>query len=181
MYHDTIGINFKSTIENNVHFDYIFLISKNIKDKFSPIIYSELLQKFSEVGFNTKYLKFNDIEEDKIVYCTYNYMNFNLFFSAYNRILKQSKFNIKFEYGNIYNGIFHPNNMNFFAGVYFVEQPTIFILGDYSEIVIDGRKHLRFMETYQIRDKDGDIIAEETTNANTDQKPILLDIKKSIN
>ena len=169
MYHDTISINFKSTIENKLSFDYTFLISKNIKDKFSPIIYGELLQKFSEIGFNIKYLKFNDIEEDKTVYCTYNYQpNFNIFFSAYNKILKYHKFNIKFEYGNIYNGNFYPNNMNFFAVVYFVEQPTLFILGDYSEVVINERKHLRFREIYQIRNKDGHLIAEEYTDVDKD-------------
>ena len=173
MYHDTIRIKFsnyqKSSINSSINYEYEFMISKiKYGDKFSPIKYGDLLQKFKNIGFDTKYLKFYDIEDnDTIVYCTYNYQsNFEIFFLAYNKIFKNIQFNIIFEYGNIIahypnddNGTFYRNNMNYFAGISFT--PTNLPFG---EIIIDGMKHIKNKETYQIIDKDRKTIACETTD-----------------
>ena len=166
MYHDTVHIKFKST-NYGLLFEYSFLISKNLYDKFSPIKYGELLKKFEEIGFNLKYLKFYDIDDDDtIVYCTYNYQpNFNVFFIAYNKLLKTKKFNIDFEYGVMLNGKFVPNNMNHFASIHFIDSD--FIPGAFFEEVIAGRFHKKVSEFYQVINKEGEIIAAETTNADT--------------
>jgi hypothetical protein len=162
MYHDTMHINFKSQGGLLLKFDYSFLISKNISDKFSPIKYNELLQKFVDIGFDLKYLKFNDIDDDAIVYCTYNYQpNFNIFFTAYKKTIYHQKFNITLEYGVMLNGKFYPNNMNFFARIWFVESN---IPGNYLETIVKGKTHEKRMEFYQIIDKNGNIIATETTS-----------------
>lgn len=163
MYHDVIHINFKNQIFNDIIFDYNFMISKNYYDKFSSITYGELLQKFTDIGFNLKYLKFNDIPDDNtIVYCTYNYQpNFNIFFTAYKKLIQNKKFSIIFEYGVMLNGIFHANNMNFFAAVWFVESNTP---GNYLETVINGKIHEKKIEFYQIIDKEGNIISAENTS-----------------
>ena len=162
MYHDTIHINFSRYDYSDINFNYNFLISKNLKDNFSPINYGELLKKFNEIGFNLKYLKFNDIEEEETVYCTYNYQsNFNIFFSAYKKLFQDRNFNIVFEYGVVINGKFYPNNMNTFASIYFIGDNIK--LGDHIETVITGKTHKKTIELYQIVDKDGNIIASETT------------------
>ena len=176
MYHDTIHINFKSlNLQKTINFDYSFMISKNQYDKFSPIKYGDLLRKFTDIGFDTKYLKFNDIQDDDtIVYCTYNYQsNFEIFFLAYNKILKNNIFYLTFEYGNIIchpgevSGVFYRNNMNFFAGISFLPNDTKKNL-PYEIVVINGMKHSKGMETYQIIDKDIKTIACETTDASKD-------------
>lgn len=172
MYHDTIKINFRNWRFGNVAFDYNFLISKNLKDKFSSTPYNSLLSKFIEIGFNIKYLKFNDIEETDIVYCSYNYQsNFDVFFKAYNKILRNERINITFEYGVVINGKFYANNMNTFAGVYFIEyHPNDFSSSSsiiYSETIIKGKLHKKEMEFYQIVDNVGNPIAAENT---TDKK-----------
>jgi len=161
MYHDTIHINLKNQVtSNDIAFDYSFLISKTLSNKFSSIAYGELLQKFTDIGFNLKYLKFNDIyEDDTIVYCTYNYQpNFDIFFSAYKKNIQYKKFNITFEYGVMINGKFCANNMNFFAGIWFIESN---IPGNYLEEVIKGKTHEKKMEFYQITDKEGTAIAAQ--------------------
>jgi len=162
MYHDTIHINFRyNQNDRDIAFDYNFMISKNSQDKFSPIKYGELLQKFDEIGFNLKYLKFYDIyDNDTIVYCTYNYQpNFNIFFPAYRKLMQNKNFNIAFEYGVIIGGKFYPNNMNTYAGVWFS------VANDgYKEDVIRGKSHYKATENYQLIDKDGKIIHTETTS-----------------
>lgn len=176
MYHDTIHINFnnyqKSSINSSINFDYNFMISKiKYGDKFSSIKYGDLLQKFIDIGFDTKYLKFYDIQDDNtIVYCTYNYQpNFEIFFLAYNKLLKNQKFYLTFEYGNIIcfsgetSGTFYRNNMNYFAGISFT--PTDLPLG---VIIIDGMTHIKTRETYQIIDKDRNLIAIENTDSSKD-------------
>lgn len=163
MYHDTIHINFK--YRGDISFDYNFLISKNLQDKFAPIKYGELLQKFEEIEFDIKYLKFNDIYDDEtIVYCTYNYQpNFNIFFLAYKKLIKNKNFDICFEYGVILNGIFYPNNMNFFSGILFIDKQKK--LGDFCfEEVIKGKSHQKTHELYQLIDKDGKIIHRENAS-----------------
>ena len=170
MYHDTIHINFKNYLFSDISFDYSFLISKSLKDKFSPINYGELLSKFNEIGFNIKYLKFNDIEEDETVYCTYNYQpNFNIFFSAYKKLLQNKPFNTNFEYGVIIDGKFIPNNMNSFARVNFIDT-SIDGIFKHSEIsdVIKNKRYAKILEFYQIVDKDGYVIANETTDIEKD-------------
>jgi hypothetical protein len=163
MYHDTIYINFTRFNYNDINFDYSFLISKSLKDKFSPINYGELLSKFNDIGFNVKYLKFNDIKEEETVYCTYNYQpNFNIFFSAYKKLFQNRNFNITFEYGVVINGKFYPNNMNTFASIYF--QGENIKLGDHTETIIIGKTHKKLTELYQIVDKDANIIATEITD-----------------
>jgi len=161
MYHDTIRINFSG--RNTISFNYNFFISKNQYDKFSPIKYGVLLSKFTKIGFDTKYLKFNDIQDDNtIVYCTYNYQsNFEIFFLAYNKLIKDYKFNITFEYGNIINGKFYPNNINFFSTIWFVEKENI--SGNYMECIIKGKYHQKALEQYQIIDKNTQIISMLTT------------------
>jgi hypothetical protein len=173
MYHDTIHINFKSSYQpKEIDFDYSFLISKKSKDKFSPIKYNELLKKFTDLEFDLKYLKFYDIDEDAIVFCTYNYQpNFEIFFTAYNRIIRQRFFDITFEYGNIINGKFFPNNMNFFAGIHFVERTDEYgkpSAALYMKEVINGRYHIKKNELYQIVDKNGNLIYCEVATANND-------------
>lgn len=166
MYHDTIKINFKSNSSSyGISFDYNFLISKIPQNKFSSINYGELLYKFNEIGFNLKYLKFNDLDESDTVYCTYNYQpNFNIFFVAYKKVIENTKFSITFEYGVIINDKFYNNNMNFFSGVWFTDNNIR--LGDFNETIINGKTHTRTMEIYQIVDKDGNPIATETTDLN---------------
>lgn len=160
MYHDIIHINFNYHNWRDITFDYSFLISKYSKDKFSSINYGELLQKFEEIEFNIKYLKFNDIDLENDVYCSYNYQsNFNVFFSAYKKIIQNKDFDINFEYGNIVNGIFIPNNMNFFAGVYFA-----FNKNDNFEFVIGRKKYLKTKEIYQLIDIEGNTIHKEITD-----------------
>lgn len=173
MYHDTIHINFKYS--GGVNFDYSFLISKIPQDKFSPIKYTELLKNFYDIGFDLKYLKFYDIDdEDYIVYCTYNYQpNFNIFFSAYKKIIEPKEFCITFEYGNIILGKFIPNNMNYFAGIYLVPHSSkiknnAFVSELYKENVIRNKYHYKTLEYYQIIDKDGIIISNETTDSTKD-------------
>ena len=168
MYHDTIHICFKNSDFKDISFEYNFFISKELKDKFSPINYGELLQKFDEIGFNLKYLKFYDLTDKDTVYCTYNWQpNFNIFFSAYKKILQNKDFNIFFEYGVIIDGKFYPNNMNYFAGIWFFEEKHV-KLGGFSEIIIKGKRHQKTLELYQIVDKNGNLIAEENTNAEKD-------------
>lgn len=173
MYHDTIQINFRSVPTKYVHdidFDYFFLISKTPQNNFSTINYSELLIKFSEIGFDIKYIKFNDIEEDETVYCSYNYQsNFNVFFSAYNKILKNKKFNLSFEYGNIIEGTFLRNNMNFFSGIYF--RNTDLIMGEYIyDNIISGKMFFKSSEFYQIIDISGIVISLAVASAEHDFK-----------
>lgn len=171
MYHDTIHINFKYYSHVDINFDYSFFISKYNEDdtlfikynRFSTIKYGELLHKFYSIGLDLKYLKFNDISEDEIVYCSYNYQpKFEIFFSSYLKLISNKDFHISFEYGNIIYGKFYPNNMNFFAGVHFTNH-TIDKTG-IKETVIAGKLHKRSTELYQIIDKDGNVIACETTN-----------------
>ena len=170
MYHDVIHINFRYNQNNrDIAFDYSFLISKNIQVKFSPIAYGELLQKFEEIGFNLKYLKFYDIyDNDTIVYCTYNYqINFNIFFSAYKKLMQNKNFNISFEYGIIIGGKFYPNNMNYFASIHFISEnkwgraKSLLDLGADTESIIQGKKHYKVGEFYQLVDKEGNIIHKE--------------------
>jgi hypothetical protein len=153
MYHDVIKIEF--TYYGEISFTYIFLISKKkYNDNFGHIAYGELMQKFEQIGFDLKYLKFNDISDtDSIVYCSYNYQeNFNIFFKAYKKIITETKFNITFEYGNIVNGVFIQNNMNYFAGVVFTQQKGA------NEEIIKGKSLFKQIEYYQIADKNGHTI-----------------------
>jgi len=168
MYHDTIHINFKyQPFWNDIPFDYSFLISKIKQDKFAPITYSELLNKFKEIGFDLKYLKFYDINDDStIVYCTYNYQpNFQVFFSAYKKLIQNKNFNISFEYGIIINGKFYPNNMSYFAGIWFVpiEKKLDDLNHPFEEIIIE-KTFLKKLELYQIVDKEGYVIHVEVAN-----------------
>lgn len=172
MYHDTIHIRFKYDNWKDVSFSYSFFISKNLSSNTEPIKYGDLLQEYKELGFNIKYLKFNDIGENSIVYCSYNHQpNINVFFLAYRKLIRNKDFDINFEYGNIINNIFIPNNMNFFAGIYFLSanKPNVFKSSlthiDYLENVIEGKKHLKIEERYQLIDIDGNIIHKEITNA----------------
>jgi len=171
MYHDTIKINFISHNWKEISFNYDFLISKNTKEHFSIINYGELLSKFKKIGFDIKYLKFNDIEETENVYCTYNYQpNFNIFFLAYDKILKNKHFNITFAYGVIINGKFLPNNMNTFAKISFADASTLTNSHGsplYKEEVIKSRTFAKTQEFYQIVDKEGNIIGNESTYADT--------------
>ena len=164
MYHDTIHINFRNFgVFTALNFDYSFLISKNCKDKFAPIVYGELMQKFEQIGFDLKYLRFNDLDDDDIVYCTYNYQpNFNIFFTAYKKLIAETNFYITFEYGNIINGVFKQNNMNYFAGVYFTKNEK----NGVKEEIIKGKSFFKQTEYYQIIDKDGSIIANDNTDVN---------------
>lgn len=169
MYHDTIHIELRNSDRHDINFDYNFFISKYQKDLFSSIKYQELLDKFKDIGFNIKYLKFNDIDEDEIVYCTYNFQpNFNVFFKAYKKLIKHKNFNITFEYGVIINGKFVANNMNTFAGVWF--QHTTNNLGNYTEDVIDDKILAKSMELYQVVDKNGNIIATDIAKYENDFK-----------
>lgn len=162
MYHDTININFKYLNYRDINFDYSFFISKNQYENFSPIKYSVLLKNFYDIGFDIKYLKFNDIyDDDTTVYCSYNYQpNFNVFFVAYKKLIEKKDFHLSFEYGNIVFGKFYPNNMNFFAGISFTNNP-IDKTGLYKEEVVKGKIHLKTMELYQIIDKNANVIAIE--------------------
>ena len=170
MYHDTIHINFKYW--GDLNFDYSFLISKHNQDKFAPISYGELLQKFEDIGFNLKYLKFYDIyDKDTTVYCTYNYQtNFNIFFSAYKKLMQNKNFNVSFEYGIIIGGKFYPNNMNYFASIHFIAEnkrgraKSLIDLGADIEIIIQDKKHYKIAEFYQLVDKEGTIIHKELTS-----------------
>ena len=172
MYHDTIRINFKNKFQtlpakDEIQFDYSFLISKNLKDKFSPINYGELLHKFDEIGFDLKYIKFYDLTEDNIVFCSYNYQpNFDLFFSVYKKLLHKKMFNLSFEYGVIIDGIFKINNMNYFAGIHFYEEK--YDAGKYIQTIIKGKYHQKRTIFYQIVNSDGDPIASEVTDIEKD-------------
>lgn len=164
MYHDTIHINFRyNQNDRDITFDYNFYISKHQQDKFSPIAYGELLKKFEDIGFNTKYITFKDIDDDNtLVYCTYNWQpNFNIFFSAYKKLMIMKEFDISFGYGVIINGKYSPNNMNNFAEIRFT---TIEHKG-WKEEVIKGKNHYKYLEFYQLVDKEGIVIHAEMTNS----------------
>ena len=168
MYHNTIHICFKNSDNKDISFQYNFYICKELEDKFAPINYGELLQKFNEIGFELKYLKFYDLTDEDTVYCTYNWQpNFNIFFSAYKKILQNKDFNIIFEYGNIISGNFYQNNMNYFSGVWFFEEKRV-KLGNFGETIIKGKRHQKTIEVYRIVGKNGNLIAEETTTADKD-------------
>lgn len=162
MYHDTIHINFKSLYNSkDVDFDYSFLISRNEENLFNPIKYSTLLNMFKNIGFDVKYIKFYDINDEDTVYCTYNYQpKFEIFFKAYNKTLSDRNFGLTFEYGNIINGKFYPNNINFFAGIAFypVKNP---IIGDDTEVIIKNHYHKKLSEFYQIVQKNGATVAND--------------------
>lgn len=171
MYHDTIQINFRNVYNKSVglDFDYNFLISKYPQHNFSPIKYGELLEKFQEIGFDTKYIKIYDIQDDDtIVHCTYNYQgNFNVFFIAYKKLLKNVKIGLTFEYGNIINGVFHQNNMNYFSGIFFIEETKV--PGDNTdETIISGKAFKKNMESYRIIDDLGNILAIENAKPGND-------------
>jgi hypothetical protein len=161
MYHDTIKINITNThLFDDVSFNYDFLISKRKSNNFSPITYNDLLNKFKDIGFNTEYVKFNDIEGTEIVYCSYNYQpNFLIFFKAYKKILKDKSFNLNIESGNIINGKFYRNNMNYQCGLYFKDyiysQNYTFKFYD----IIKDKIFVKVSEFYQIVDKNGNIIS----------------------
>lgn len=164
MYHNVIHIKlYNNQNDRDITFDYNFYISKYQQDKFSPIQYGELLKKFEEIGFNSKYLKFNDIyEDDTIVYCTYNWQpNFNIFFSAYKKLMQMKNFDISFGYGVIINGKYLSNNMNGYAEVKF----GINEQKGWKEEVIKGKNHYKYLEFYQLVDKDGVAVHAEVTNA----------------
>ena len=169
MYHDVIHIKLYNWRRNDIDFNYSFLISKNNQDKFSSISYGILLEKFDEIGFNLKYLKFNDLDLNSDVYCTYNYQpNFNIFFTAYKKFIFQKDFNFSYEYGNIINGIFIQNNMTTFASASFIElfntRPELRI---FKEDIIKNKTFFKTIERYQIIDKDGTPIATEITDADS--------------
>lgn len=190
MYHDTIHINFNySGGDRDINFEYSFLISKNIQNPlegmtfkstsgcFAPIKYSELLQKFGDLGFDLKYLKFNDIDDlNTMVYCTYNYQsNFDIFFSAYKKIIQHKNFNITFEYGNVINGKFWCNNMNTFSGVNFISAENNYgrakkcaELNKPIESIIKGKKYYKTSEHYQIIDKNARVIDVDFTTVEQD-------------
>lgn len=176
MYHDTIHINFKSrnNIDTIITFDYSFMISKEPKDKFSPIKYIELLHKFENIGFDIKYIKFNDIDNEEIVYCTYNYQsNFEIFFNVYKKMLDNIHFNLTFEYGNIIGGKFILNNMNTLSGVWFVDTHNISYdatRNDYNEKVIKNKVFKRTAEYYQIIDKFGECVSNYTWKCTNETK-----------
>jgi len=168
MYHDTIHIKLK--YNDVINFNYGFYISKHPNKTFSPIKYKSLLYKFKSVGFVVlRYLKFNDIEDDTIVYCSYNFQpNFEIFFKVYNKLIKDKDFDIIFEYGNIINGKFYLNNMNNLSSVYFyggILNKTV-----YRENIIGYKVHQKISELYQIVDKDGNIIATEWADYHGDFK-----------
>ena len=183
MYHNVIHIKFKYYKVGDIEFDYSFLISKTNQNQFSSINYGVLLNKFHEIGFNLKYIKFNDLDLNEDVYCTYNFQpNFNVFFLAYKKLIHKKDFYIIFEYGNIVNGIFIRNNMTTFCSITFVPEPLKEDFGPkssstsilykpllFKEIdIIKDKTFYKTVEKYQIIDKDGGIIASETTNFESD-------------
>jgi hypothetical protein len=167
MYHDTIHINFIYNRPNDISFDYSFSISKEISAKFSPIKYQTLLDNFEQLGFNIKYLKFNDIDDlDTTVFCSFNYQpNHNIFFKSYPKVIQNKPFDILFLYGNLINGIFIPNNINTSAGISFKNCDNTSL---YKETVIKGIIHEKIKEMYQVIDKEGHIIATETVGQDID-------------
>ena len=157
MYHDTIHITFESADEI-MNYKYTFLISKkSFLPNHNPITYQEILDKMESYGFNIEFLDFPDIEDKSVnVYCSYNLTpDFNVFFKAYERVLKPRGFNISFEYGSMINGEFCMNNMNFYSGIYFKmrNKSTIIIKNVIKDV--DFYKH---GESYQIVDKNGKIV-----------------------
>lgn len=177
MYHDTIHIKFKYWKAGDVDFDYSFFISKTkFQIQFSPIKYGALLEKFNEIGFNLKYLKFNDLDLNSDIYCSYNYQsNFNIFFSAYKKLIHKKNFNLSYEYGNMINGVFIPNNMTTFARVFFIDientkdrkyQIDVIDCNNTIDIIKD-KSFFKAVEKYQIIDKNGVSIASETTDSDS--------------
>jgi hypothetical protein len=183
MYHDTIHIKFKYWKADDVDFDYSFLISRNkeiydnkklaYQNKFSPTNYGALLEKFNDIGFNLKYLKFNDLDLNSDIFCTYNYQqNFDIFFTAYKKLIHKKSFSLDIQYGNIVNGIFVQNNMTTFCSVSFIDivKTKLSIFGDDFKNPTDIIKDKTFFKTrevYQIIDKDGKSIANEITDSDS--------------
>lgn len=189
MYHDTIHIKFRYWRLDDIEFDYSFLISKTSQKQFSPINYGSLLDKFNEIGFNIKYLKFNDLDLNSDIYCTYNYQpNFNVFFSAYKKLIHKKDFNITYEYGNIINGVFVQNNMTTFSSVSFVsnvidsyKKNKIYQDLLFKEIdIIRDKTFFRTIERYQIIDKDGNTIASEITDSDSNFQQNFFDKYKVV-
>ena len=172
MYHDTIHIKFRYNKSDDIDFDYSFFISKTNQNKFSSVNYGILLEKFNNLGFNLVYLKFNDLELSSDVYCTYNYQsNYDIFFSAYKRIIHKKRFSFSYEYGNIINGVFIQNNMTTFSSVSFIDFDYARIIKvnfSYNLDIIKDKIFYKTREKYQIIDKDGNSIADEITDADSD-------------
>ena len=168
MYHDTINIKFRYYKVDDVDFDYSFLISKTNQSKFSSINYGMLLEKFNDIGFNLKYLKFNDLDLSEDIYCTYNYQsNFDIFFLAYKKFIHKKNFNFHIEYGNIINGVFIQNNMTTFSSVAFVDNVNSKIQLFKEIDIIKDKTFFKTIERYQIIDKDGNSIASDITDADS--------------
>jgi len=179
MYYDTIHITFESNGKSTISFGYDFLISKskswlkvwqnyNNSPRENHIIkYNNIIDRFKSIGFNTELLSFPNIKDDtEEVYCAYNYLlssgNFEVFFKAYEKVLKKQSFNINFEYGSMINGEFYPNNMNSHAIVQFIEP----ILQEdkekeIDENIIQGKSFIKHREIYQIVNKEGESIYVE--------------------
>lgn len=155
MYHNTIHIIFTSVPESGIDFTYNFLISKDAwLRNHQPIEYQKLLDKFHNCGINPNYINFPDVaDKNKKVFCEYNGTPlFEIFFKAYERVLKIHGFNITFEYGSMIKGKFYPNNMNFYSSISFERD----MYG--GEDVITGVNYKKRIENYQIVDKCGKII-----------------------
>jgi len=200
MFHDTIHIIFNRSASNNVNyvnFNYDFIISKseswlnvwkncnNFPRENHIVTYKSILERFKQIGFNIDYLLFPDIKDNnQEVYCAYNYLasksGFEVFFKAYEKILKKQGFNITFEYGTMINGKFYPNNMNFYSSISFVRNN----FGDND--VIYGVSYCKSFEKYQIVNSEGCVVSNMNSsyigfsrNNNKENKELKEDFFKS--
>lgn len=187
MYHQSIQIRFHNSESNPIFFEYKFWISKlsdNPIELFGDnyenqtVEYQELLDKFESLGFNVKFLNFPDIKDKSTkVWCDYNgTTNFQIFFKAYDKILKNSLFDIDFEYGNIIKSssgslTFVPNNMNSAATISYIFVNKKDYSFTYEESLIKGRTFLKTEEVYQIVDSNGKVVKELNIKSNFGEIP----------
>ena len=128
------------------------------------------MNDFNKIGFNTKYISFNDILDGSItLWCEWNYeRNYQKFFELWNRLMAKS-FNITFIYGNVIKGMFVENCMVHSSLVqfkpvfkkespYVIEESAIF-----RNTIIEGKVFWKSLERYRITDKDGNLICGMTT------------------
>jgi hypothetical protein len=184
MYHNTIIITLAYNDPKSINFNYSFVIYKNEqsiedgsidninRDHAYKVNYYTLMNKFSEIGFNTKYLEFENVNLHDDVFCSYNYQpDIDRFFLAYKKSIRNINFDIGFQYGVIIDGRFYLSHMNDFSSVYFLNMDKlsrgISIISGCDDI-INGKKYKQTQKTYQLVDKKGNIInkLQELININ---------------
>jgi len=150
------------SIDNETNYQYVLVITNNSVDGYQMIKYKDLLKKFKKINFNTNHIILENFDINSYVYCSYNYgTKLDTFFRAYDKVLKNEKFNILFEYGNIINDKFIINNTSGPARKYFIAS------SENKEKIITDKSFKKVVEIYQIIDKNGIPVSEDKQTEKT--------------